>query len=191
MQQITFWQIWNASPPAFITQNTVSWFRGVLTLWREKKRLNGTEVKLDDYGIAAMRNEQRDGRSGSAKVSLVQTVLNRLMRWLDKVLCRKNTVARPVKLLRIANVRKLDKTADVWCLTVPDSAEFSLANGAVVHNCSHPSDAFRMLAVSWQEISDKTPALEPKPLMVGPQNTVTLNDMWQVHDRTVSRRARI
>ena len=56
---------------------------------------------------------------------------------------------------------------------------------------SHPSDAFRMLAVSWQEIADKTPALEPKPLMVGPSNTVTLNDMWQVHDRTVSRRARI
>ena len=56
---------------------------------------------------------------------------------------------------------------------------------------SHPSDAFRMLAVSWQEIADKPPALEPKPLMVGPQNTVTLNDMWQVHDRTVSRRARI
>jgi hypothetical protein len=56
---------------------------------------------------------------------------------------------------------------------------------------SHPSDAFRMLAVSWREISDKPPALEPKPLMVGPQNTVTLNDMWAVHDRSVSRRARI
>jgi len=56
---------------------------------------------------------------------------------------------------------------------------------------SHPSDAFRMLAVSWQEISDKPPTLEPKPLMVGPQNTVTLNDMWTVHDRSVSRRARI
>lgn len=57
---------------------------------------------------------------------------------------------------------------------------------------SHPSDAFRMLAVSWQEVSDKSPAAaEPKPLMVGPQNTVTLNDMWAVHDRSVSRRARI
>ena len=56
---------------------------------------------------------------------------------------------------------------------------------------SHPSDAFRMLAVSWREISDKPPALEPKPLMVGPENTVTLNDMWAVHDRSVSRRARI
>ena len=56
---------------------------------------------------------------------------------------------------------------------------------------SHPADAFRMLAVSWQETADKTPTVEPRPLMVGPQNTVTLNDMWAVHDRTTSRRARI
>ena len=56
---------------------------------------------------------------------------------------------------------------------------------------SHPSDAFRMLAVSYAEQADKTPTLEPKPLMVGPGNTVTLNDMWAVHDRSVSRRARI
>ncbi len=56
---------------------------------------------------------------------------------------------------------------------------------------SHPSDAFRMLAVSYAEQSDKTPAPEAKPLMVGPENTVTLNDMWAVHDRTSSRRARI
>jgi phage terminase large subunit len=56
---------------------------------------------------------------------------------------------------------------------------------------SHPADAFRMVAVSWSEVADKPPAPEIKPLMVGPENTVTLNDMWQVHDRTVSRRARI
>ena len=57
---------------------------------------------------------------------------------------------------------------------------------------SHPSDAFRMLAVSWQEHSDKSPAsAEPKPLIVGPENTVTLNDMWAVHDRQTARRARI
>ncbi len=33
--------------------------------------------------------------------------------------------------------------------------------------------------------------LEGKVLIVGPQNEVTLNDMWQVHERSVSRRARI
>jgi phage terminase large subunit len=56
---------------------------------------------------------------------------------------------------------------------------------------SHPSDAFRMLAVSYAEQADKAPTLEPKPLIVGPENTVTLNDMWAVHDRQGSRRARI
>ena len=56
---------------------------------------------------------------------------------------------------------------------------------------SHPSDAFRMLAVSWQEVSEKTPAAEVRPLIVGPSNTVTLNDMWAVHDRTMSKRARL
>jgi len=56
---------------------------------------------------------------------------------------------------------------------------------------SHPSDAFRMVAVSWSEVADKPPAPEAKPLIVGPENTVTLNDMWAVHDRTPSKRARI
>lgn len=56
---------------------------------------------------------------------------------------------------------------------------------------SHPADAFRMLAVSWQDSAGKAPAAEPRPLMVGPTNTVTLNDMWAVHDRQSSRRARL
>ena len=43
---------------------------------------------------------------------------------------------------------------------------------------SHPADAFRMMAISWKnEPVIKAPDRE-KPLMVGPQNTVTLNDMW-------------
>ena len=43
---------------------------------------------------------------------------------------------------------------------------------------SHPADAFRMMAISWRnEPVFKAPDRE-KPLMVGPQNTVTLNDMW-------------
>ena len=43
---------------------------------------------------------------------------------------------------------------------------------------SHPADAFRMMAISWKnEPVFKAPDRE-KPLMVGPQNTVTLNDMW-------------
>lgn len=61
-----------------------------------------------------------------------------------------------------------------------------------IHNwCSHPADAFRMLAVAWQAEPVKPPVSEPRTLIVGPQNEVTLNDMWAVHDRQQPRRARI
>jgi hypothetical protein len=56
---------------------------------------------------------------------------------------------------------------------------------------SHPADAFRMLAVAWRAEPSAQRPLESKTLIVGPQNEVTLNDMWQVHERSVSRRARI
>ena len=56
---------------------------------------------------------------------------------------------------------------------------------------SHPADAFRMLAVSWAETADKPAIADPRPLIVGPENTVTLNDMWHVHDRQSSRRSRL
>ena len=56
---------------------------------------------------------------------------------------------------------------------------------------SHPADAFRMLAVAWRQEPAAQKPLEGKVLIVGPQNEVTLNDMWQVHERSVSRRARI
>ncbi len=56
---------------------------------------------------------------------------------------------------------------------------------------SHPADAFRMFAVAWRAEPSAQRPLESKTLIVGPQNEVTLNDMWQVHERSVSRRARI
>jgi hypothetical protein len=53
---------------------------------------------------------------------------------------------------------------------------------------SHPADAFRMMAIAWrQEPAIKAPDVV-KPLMVGPSNTVTLNDMWATQQ---PRRARI
>jgi phage terminase large subunit len=55
---------------------------------------------------------------------------------------------------------------------------------------SHPADAFRMLAIAWRQEPTNVTALEPKALIVGPQNQVTLNDMWAAHERS-PRRARI
>ena len=53
---------------------------------------------------------------------------------------------------------------------------------------SHPADAFRMLAIAWRlEPKVKQPDMV-KPLIVGPENTVTLNDMWATHTTNWSRR---
>ena len=49
--------------------------------------------------------------------------------------------------------------------------------------CSHPADAFRMLAVAWrQEPVPKAPNREVA-LIVGDQNTATLEDVWADHNK--------
>lgn len=59
-----------------------------------------------------------------------------------------------------------------------------------LHNwCSHPADAFRVMAVAWR----REPGVASNPeaakvLLVGPENMVTLNDMWEDH---ASRKGRV
>jgi hypothetical protein len=39
-----------------------------------------------------------------------------------------------------------------------------------------------MLAIAWRQDAAKPRAPDPyKPLIVGPENTVTMNDMWASH----------
>jgi hypothetical protein len=75
------------------------------------------------------------------------------MRWFAKMLARIASVLPFARPLRIACVERLNETADVWCLTVPDAECFSLANGAVVHNCA---DAVRTLAMGLKEAQPHT-----------------------------------
>lgn len=53
---------------------------------------------------------------------------------------------------------------------------------------SHPADAMRMLAIAWRIEPKVKPPDVIKPLMVGPENTVTLNDMWATHKTIRSQR---
>lgn len=56
--------------------------------------------------------------------------------------------------------------------------------------CSHPADAARMLAIAWRA-EPKVKATDPtKVLYVGPQNEVTMDDMWAIHKES-SRSNRI
>lgn len=49
---------------------------------------------------------------------------------------------------------------------------------------SHPADAMRMLAISWREEPKDNPPDPSKVLIVGPENEVTMNDMWAIHKQT-------
>jgi len=49
---------------------------------------------------------------------------------------------------------------------------------------SHPADAMRMLAISWREEPKDKPPDPSKVLIVGPENEVTMNDMWAIHKQT-------
>jgi hypothetical protein len=57
--------------------------------------------------------------------------------------------------------------------------------------CSHPADAFRMMAVAWRLEPKIATAPEERTLIVGPQNEITLNDMWHIHATRSPRRARL
>jgi hypothetical protein len=49
---------------------------------------------------------------------------------------------------------------------------------------SHPADAMRMLAISWRPDPTVKPPDPNKVLIVGPENEVTMNDMWAIHKQT-------
>jgi hypothetical protein len=70
-------------------------------------------------------------------------------KYAKNLMQHENIVATIVNRLSIESVRELNCIEDVWCITVPGIEHFSLANGAVVHNCG---DSFRYFAVTWKEV---------------------------------------
>lgn len=117
----------------------------------------GTSQRRAGSGISAMPSASRLGRNGSGKIAHAITAARRSAAWcaLAKPISGiARTVARSLHTLRehvrkqprIESVTVLSQRLDVWCITVPGAEEFSLSNGAIVHNCSHPSDAFRQYA---------------------------------------------
>lgn len=116
---------------------------------QEKRPLSGTNPRPDDCGTAEWQQEQSLGLNGKGFLETARLVLQKSCFLLGKTENSKNTVAKYAKPLRIIGVKKLNQKSEVWCLTVPDGAWFTLVNGAVVHN-SHGSDSFRMLALGIQ-----------------------------------------
>lgn len=85
--------------------------------------------------------------------------------WFDKVKCKEGVEA----------LRQYEREYD------EDKKAF---RQTPKHNwCSHPADAFRMAAVSWQEEQPQRKAFPERALIVGPQNTASIEDMWAAAKR--------
>ncbi|SRR5216684_786794 len=109
---------------------------------QEKKRANGINLKKEENGIEDKLFDAKVGQSGKEKKKDVLYATNYIKHLLGKTDMLKNIALQNVNHLRVLGVKRLNETADVYCISVPEVSHFSLANGAVVHN----SDAMRTLA---------------------------------------------
>ena len=138
----------------------------------DRKLPSGMGLRLAGFGIDGTQSVPRVGLSGSVSRVTAQNVVLGSMLSSAKAAMRRFIAAKLARLRpiasanlgmsgprRIATVRNLNQTADVWCLTVPDAECFSLANGAVVHNCS---DAFGLMAICYE----------------GPDGPLSINNMF-------------
>lgn len=142
--------IWNVSPPRSMPEraarNDVA--KDISPLPRGVKRSNGISRRLGCFGIDDTASACGSRPSVLKRVALsVRSASLRLTGWLGAFRC---IAANPAVSLRIESVRRLNYSANVWCLTVPGLEEFSLSNGAIVHNSSHGADGLMTLAVAWK-----------------------------------------
>lgn len=132
---------------------------------------SGINQKKGVCGIGGTLNARKAGQNGSesqktaqivGKCSTLSFVRAGTRKSIAGLLARSLHIARGKANgpLLIERVKKLNETDDVWCLTVPDVSEFSLENGAVVHNCA---DAFGLMAVSYREPSNTLQNMKKRP----------------------------
>lgn len=128
----------------------------------EVRPQNGIARKREGCGILEPQSERSHGPNGSGKSARASIAARSWMRLFERAEMLKNTALKPAKLLRIESVTELTGKENVWCLTVPDGAQFALENGAIVHN-SHGSDAFRGHCVRYKMPEAERPYNQPQP----------------------------
>jgi len=112
-----------------------------------KKQQHGIVLTRGDNGIKKMLLKPRDGKIGKKKKNIAWYVISKLMPLFEKMvmlLIPKN-IAHGNADLEVERLEEIAESEDVWCLTVPGMSEFSLANGAIVHNC----DAFQTMTLAY------------------------------------------
>lgn len=119
---------------------------------REELRQNGMDLPREEDGIVSILKELEIGKNGQGNRYRVNFVEKFLTLWLEWGQQLENFVIPTVKPLLVESVLEMKETADVYDIGVPEVGHFSLANGAVVHNC----DALRYLCTSLPQLSRGT-----------------------------------
>lgn len=109
--------------------------------------LIGIDQKKGAYGIEDTRSVVSFGQNINGNLKPALSVVKNIWRQLISVQTQRSSAPRNVDKLIIESVRPISFKEDVWCLTVPDVSCFSLANGAVVHNC----DSMELMARMWTD----------------------------------------
>lgn len=150
---ITALKIWNVCLHQSIYQNhgtttekSVQRVGGFLKQ-HETERRHGTGLKKGDYGTAVMPSGLSFGQFISENLKRAQSVVKNIWQQPSNVQTPQNFALQNADKLTIESVRPIYYKSDVWCITVPDAACFSLSNGAVVHNC----DSVELMARAWQD----------------------------------------
>jgi len=118
---------------------------------------NGMDLWRELRGIRSMLSKRLVGLNGKEMDETVYIVEKSSKRLLEKMEILKSIVMQTVKPLLIEEIKYLEDKEDVWDIYVDVYNEFSLSNGALVHNC----DAMRYLALA---IPKLTPNSSPQEL---------------------------
>ena len=93
------------------------------------------------------------------------------------------------KRVRCVRVEKLSERQDVYCLTVPSNATFSVEGGILVSNCV---DGVRYACMSRPYVTNLERKQPDRMFAVGPGNQLTINDvMDDAPRRSTARYERI
>jgi hypothetical protein len=133
-----------------IKSNLCELARAGLAMMQKKLLPTGMLRLLAESGIGSTLSPLKAGQSGSES-SKNATGARTNTKLLFETMATSNGFATQIAKLphiEVQSVTRLSVVEDVYCLTVPGVEHFTLANGAVVHNCSHAADAFRYFAVA-------------------------------------------
>jgi major membrane immunogen (membrane-anchored lipoprotein) len=102
---------------------------------------SGTDRQKAGNGTATWQEQQSLGRKYSDLKSLASSAAKFLWALTEQssaATTAKQSITGQGQIpswLRIKRVSRLEQRQNVYCLTVPDAAHFSLSNGAIVSNC--------------------------------------------------------